>query len=285
MTVRALIANAAETLRAGGVPSPQVDAEELLAHAIGVPRQRIHLAPHPDAEQRRAFDELVARRASREPLQHLIGSAAFRRVELAVGPGVFVPRSETELLAGWAIDRLREVIATGAAEPVAVDLCTGSGAIARALVDEAPATQVHAVELSSQALEYAARNLAGTGVALHEGDIAEALPALAGRVDVVVANPPYIPVGEYESVDVEARAHDPALALWSGEDGLATIRVVERVAHRLLRPGGVVGCEHADAQGESAPAVFIASGRWRDVRDHRDLLERPRFVTAVRPRD
>lgn len=282
MTVRTLIATAAETLRASGVPSPQVDAEELLAHVIGVPRPRVHLAPQPDAGQRRAFEELVSRRASREPLQQLLGSAAFRRVELAVGPGVFVPRPETELLAGWAIDRLREVITAGGAEPVAVDLCTGSGAIARALVDEVPLTRVHAVELSTSALEYAERNLAGTGVALHEGDIADALPGLNGRVDVVVANPPYIPVGEYESVDIEARTHDPALALWSGEDGLATIRVVERVAHRLLRPGGVVGCEHADAQGESAPAVFIASDRWRDVRDHRDLLDRPRFVTAVR---
>lgn len=285
MTVHALIAAAAGRLRAGGVPSPQADAEELLAHVIGVPRLRIRLAPEPDAKQREAFDDLVTRRRSREPLQHLLGSAAFRRVELAVGPGVFVPRPETELLAGWAVDMLRAAIAAGRREPVAVDLCTGSGAIARAVADEVPNTQVHAVELSPDALEYAARNLSGTGVALHDGDMAKALPQLNGHVDVVVANPPYIPVGEYESVDVEARTHDPALALWSGGDGLAAIRVVEQVAHRLLRPDGAMGCEHADAQGESAPAVFAATGRWRDVRDHQDLLGRPRFVTAVRRGD
>ncbi len=285
MTVHALLAAAAARLRTSGIPSPQVDAEALLAHVVGVPRPRLRLAHEPDAAQRKAFFDLVARRAAREPLQHLLGSAAFRHVELAVGPGVFVPRPESELLAGWAIDRLRAVIAAGGAEPIAVDLCTGSGAIACALVYEVPGVQVHAVELSPEALEYAQRNLAGTGVALHAGDIANALHELDGRVDVVVANPPYIPLGEYESVDVEARTHDPALALWSGDDGLATIRVVERVAHRLLRPDGVVGCEHADAQAESAPAVFLAPGRWRDVRDHRDLLERPRFLTAARSPD
>lgn len=285
MTVRALLAAAVERLRASGVPSPQVDAEALLAHVVGVPRTQLRLAPAPDSAQRKAFDKLVERRAGREPLQHLLGTAAFRHVDLAVGPGVFVPRPETELLAGWAVDRLGAAIAAGRTDPVAVDLCTGSGAIARALVDEVPAAQVHAVELSPEALRYAQRNLAGTGVALHAGDIAEALHELDGGVDVVVANPPYIPLHEYESVDVEVRTHDPALALWSGDDGLATIRVVEQVAHRLLRPGGAVGCEHADAQGESAPAVFLAPGRWRDVRDHRDLLDRPRFVTAVRPPD
>jgi release factor glutamine methyltransferase len=119
-------------------------------------------------------------------------------------------------------------------------------------------------------------------VNLHEGDIADALPQLDGRVDVVVANPPYIPVAEYESVDVEARTHDPAIALWAGSDGLEMIRVVEGVAHRLLRRGGGVGCEHADAQAETAPAVLAASGHWREVRDHTDLLGRPRYVTAVK---
>ncbi len=282
MTVGALLADAIQRLRASGVPSPRVDAEELLAHVVGVPRLRLRQASEPNARQRKAFDDLIARRSTREPLQHLMGSAAFRQVELVVGPGVFIPRPETELLAGWAIERLRAALEAGCAKPVAVDLCTGSGAVARSLIDEVPEAQVHAVELSPVAIEYAERNLTGTGIALHEGDIASALPQLDGSVDVVVANPPYIPIGEFESVDVEARTHDPALALWSGEDGLTMIRTVERAAHRLLRPGGDVGCEHADAQGGSAPAVFSAAGRWRDVRDHHDLLDRPRFVTAVR---
>ena len=163
-----------------------------------------------------------------------------------------------------------------------VDLCTGSGAIAAALAAEVPSARVYAVELSPQAYAYAAANLTGTGVDLRLGDIADALPDLDGTVDVVVANPPYIPLEAYEEVDVEARQHDPALALWSGDDGLETIRTVERVAARLLRAGGEVGCEHADAQGRSAPAVFRAAGGWSDVVDHLDLAGRPRFVTARR---
>ena len=281
MSASQLLAAAVERLGRGGVPSQDVDAEELLAHVVGVPRWQAR-AVGLSADQRAAFAELVERRAAREPLQHLLGFVAFRHVELAVGAGVFVPRPETELLAGWAIEQLLAAAATDRAAPVAVDLCTGSGAIARALADEAPEALVHAVEVSPDALVYAARNLAGTGVELQEGDIADALPELDGRVDVVVANPPYVPVGEYESIDVEARTHDPAIALWAGEDGLEMVRVVEAVAYRLLRPGGQVGCEHADAQGETAPAVFAAAGRWRDVRDHADLLGRPRYVTAVR---
>jgi len=282
VSARELLEAAARSLHAAGVPSPRVDAEELLAHVMGVPRLHLRLAPEPSADQQMTFAALVERRSGREPLQHLLGSAAFRGSVLEVGPGVFVPRPETELLAGWAVGRLQEAVVAGRVEPVAVDLCTGSGAIARALADEVPAAQVHAVELSPEALGYASRNLIGTGVDLHAGDIAAALPELDGEVDVVVANPPYIPLGEYESVDIEARAHDPALALWSGDDGLTTIRVVESVAARLLRHGGVVGCEHADSQGHGVVALFGTGRRWRDVRDHVDLLDRPRFVTATK---
>ncbi len=227
-----------------------------------------------DAE-REAYDALVARRAAREPLQHLTGTAAFRHVELAVGPGVFVPRPETELLAGWAIEHL-----AGLDRPVVVDLCTGSGAIARAIADEVPAATVHAVELDEGALAWAERNLAGTGVDLRHGDLATAFDDLVGTVDVVVCNPPYIPLEAWESVAAEARDHDPHLALFSGQDGLDAIRVLERRAAELLRPGGVVGAEHADVQGESAPGVFAATGRWSDVADHRDLAGRARYVTA-----
>jgi release factor glutamine methyltransferase len=161
-----------------------------------------------------------------------------------------------------------------------VDLCTGSGAVARAIVDEVPGARVHAVELDEPAHEWAERNLAGTGVDLRQGDMADAFDDLAGTVDVVVCNPPYIPLDAWESVAAEARDHDPHLALFSGDDGLDALRVLERRAALLLRPGGVVGAEHADQQGESAPAVFTAAGRWTDVRDHQDLAGRPRFVTA-----
>jgi len=256
------------------VPSPEYDAAELLAHVLGTTRSQLALAD-PTAEQLAAFVGLVERRASREPLQHLTGTAAFRYVELAVGPGVFTPRPETEVLAGWAIDqaRLHE-------HPVVVDLCTGSGAIALAVATEVPSATVYAVELGDEAVEWARRNLSGSGVDLRHGDMADAFRELDGTVHVVVSNPPYIPLEAYESVAPEARDHDPALALWSGQDGLDALRVVEATAARLLGPGGVVGAEHADVQGESAPAVFSGTGRWTDVRDNLDLAGRPRFVTA-----
>jgi release factor glutamine methyltransferase len=272
---RTLAEDASARLRAAGVESPEHDAQVLLAHVLGVERSQLALVddvPAPAAEE---YAVLVARRAAREPLQHLTGTAWFRNVELRVGPGVFVPRPETELLAGWAVEA-----AAALAEPVVVDLGTGSGAIAKAVADEVPAARVHAVELDDRAHSWAARNLAGTGVELRHGDLAEAFADLAGAVDVVVSNPPYIPHEAWESVTAEVRDHDPDLALYATGDGLDTIRVVEQRAALLLRPGGVVGVEHADAQGESAPAVFTATGRWEQVRDHPDLAGRARFLTA-----
>jgi release factor glutamine methyltransferase len=267
---------AAARLREAGVASPERDADLLLAHVLGVPLGRLPLVDDLTADVQVRYDTLLARRAAREPLQHLTGSAAFRRVELAVGPGVFVPRPETELLAGWAIDAARALDRPA----VVVDLCTGSGAIAKAVADEVPDAEVHAVELDEGALAWAERNLTGTGVDLRHGDLATAFDDLAGTVDVVVCNPPYIPLEAWESVATEARDHDPHLALFSGQDGLDAIRVLERRAAVLLRPAGVVGAEHADVQGESAPGVFAASGRWLDVADHRDLAGRPRYLTA-----
>ena len=274
---RVLLLDAAATLSAAGVESPENDAELLFAHALGISRGALAAAPPVSPEAAARFAEHVARRAAREPLQHITGSAGFRYVDIQVGPGVFTPRPETELLAGWAVERS---LAAGERSPVVVDLCTGSGAIARSVAHEVPGARVYAVELDPAAMVWAERNLAGTGVELRQGDMAEAFADLDGTVDVVVCNPPYIPLTEYEGVDEETRTHDPALALFSGEDGLEAMRVLERVAARLLRPGGVVGAEHADLQGESAPAVFTASGRWADVRDHRDLAGRPRYLTA-----
>jgi release factor glutamine methyltransferase len=273
---QALRHEAARRLADAGVPSPEHDAAALLAHVTGIPVGGLHSLEALTPSQLEAYDALVARRCGREPLQHLTGSTGFRYVEVRVGPGVFVPRPETELLAGWAVDQARLV--TG--EACVVDLGTGSGAIAKAVADEVPTARVHAVELEERAHAWAMRNLAGTGVDLRLGDMAEALPELAGTVDVVVCNPPYIPLEAWESVAPEARDHDPDLALFSGPDGLEALRVVERRAAFLLRHGGVVGAEHADVQGESAPAVFRDTGRWTDVVDHHDLAGRPRFVTA-----
>ncbi len=271
------VRDVARQLADAGVASPEHDAAELLAHVLGTTRAALPLAGAPTREQLREYDALVARRAAREPLQHLTGTAAFRYLELAVGPGVFVPRPETELLAGWGVEQAQAVAGRA---PVVVDLCTGAGAVALAVATEVPSAEVHAVELDEGAGEWAARNLEGSGVDLRHGDMADAFCDLDGTVDVVLCNPPYIPLEAYESVEAEAREHDPFLALFSGDDGLDALRVVERVAARLLRPGGVAGAEHADVQGESAPALFAASGRWTDIRDHRDLAGRSRFVTA-----
>ena len=265
----------ARRLDEAGVASPEADVQLLLAHVLDVSLGRVALVEALSDDQADRMDARVARRASREPLQHLTGDASFRYVDLEVGPGVFVPRPETELLAGWAIEQ-----ATALETPVVVDLCTGSGAIAKAVAHEVPHARVHAVELSEDAYPWAERNLRGTGVDLRQGDMATAFEDLLGTVDVVVCNPPYIPLEAWESVAAEARDHDPHLALFSGDDGLDAMRVLERRAAALLRPGGVVGAEHADVQGESAPGVFVAAGRWADVRDHEDLAGRARFLTA-----
>lgn len=272
---RDLLRDAAARLAAGGVPSPEHDAAELLAHLLGTDRGRLVLVEEVPADVVARHDALVARRAVREPLQHLTGVAHFRHATLYVGPGVFVPRPETELLAGWAVEQAGVLAA-----PVVVDLCTGSGAIAAAVADEVPQARVHAVELDPAAVPWAARNLRGRGVDLVEGDFATAFDDLLGSVDVVVCNPPYIPLDAWESVAPEARDHDPHLALFSGPDGLDAIRVLEQRAAALLRPGGVLGFEHADAQGDAGPAVLAATGRWSRVRDHHDLAGRARFTTA-----
>jgi release factor glutamine methyltransferase len=280
LEVRALVRDAAARLAEAGVASPEYDASELLAHVLGTTRSRLVLVDRIEPAQGSEFADLVARRASREPLQHLTGSAAFRHVELQVGPGVFVPRPETELLAGWAIERAIERARESGDAPVVVDLCTGSGAIALSIANEVPVADVHAIELDPAAHAWAERNLRGTAVDLRLGDMGDAFPELDGTVDVVVCNPPYIPLEAFESVAPEARDHDPALALWSGQDGLDAIRVLEACAAQLLAPGGWVGAEHADVQGESAVSVFSDTGRWTEVRDHPDLAGRSRYVSA-----
>ncbi|WP_262852382.1 peptide chain release factor N(5)-glutamine methyltransferase [Mumia quercus] len=279
---RAALADATRRLAEAGVASPRNDAELLLAHVLGTGRAGLLLVDRLDPQQAGAYEALVIRRSGREPLQHLTATAAFRYRELAVGPGVFVPRPETESLVEWGLTVLD---ALDVAHPVVVDLGTGSGAIAGAVASERPHARVHAVELSDEAYAYAERNLAGLDVDLRHGDLADAFGDLDGQVDLVLSNPPYIPLTAWESVAVEARDHDPALALWSGEDGLDAMRDVAATAARLLRGGGAVGAEHADVQGESAPAVFVAHGGFVDVRDRTDLAGRPRFVTARRVRD
>ncbi|AJZ82763.1 MULTISPECIES: peptide chain release factor N(5)-glutamine methyltransferase [Streptomyces] len=269
------VAQATQRLADAGVPSPRFDAEELAAFVHSVKRGELHGVPDADFDAR--YWEAVARREAREPLQHITGRAFFRYLELQVGPGVFVPRPETESVVGWAIDAVR---AMDVVEPLIVDLCAGSGAIALALAQEVPRSRVHAVELDEGALRWARKNVEGSRVVLHHADALTALPELDGQVDLVISNPPYIPLTEWEYVAPEARDHDPQLALFSGEDGLDVIRGLERTAHRLLRPGGVVVIEHADTQGGQVPWIFTEERGWADAADHPDLNNRPRFATA-----
>jgi release factor glutamine methyltransferase len=226
--------------------------------------------------------EAVARRAAREPLQHVVGSAPFRYLELEVGPGVLIPRPETELLVDAALSWLSVQPLGGANPPVIVDLGTGSGALALALAQEVAHSKVWAVEVEPEALAFAARNVAATGlgVELVAADMADALPELDGRVDLVVSNPPYLPLDLWPALEPEVRDHDPKAALFAGENGLAAVRVVERAARRLLHAGGLAVVEHGSDQGMSAPACF-GSG-WTDVTDHLDLSGRSRYLTAVR---
>ncbi|GAA0964854.1 peptide chain release factor N(5)-glutamine methyltransferase [Actinocorallia libanotica] len=274
------IARATARLAEAGVASPRADAEELAAAVHGVSRGALHTLPDSAFDAR--YWEGIARREAGEPLQHITGRAFFRYLELSVGPGVFVPRPETEVVAGWAIDTLREM---DVADPVVVDLGTGSAAIALSIAQEVPQARVHAVELDADAHRWAARNIEKLDerdqVTLHHTDFADALHELDGMVDLVVSNPPYIPMSEWEYVPRDVRDHDPAAALWGGgDDGLDAVRVVERTARRLLRPGGFVAVEHSDLQGAPVYWIFTEENGWRDQRNRRDLTDRDRFVTA-----
>ena len=279
--LRVAIDEAHHMLAAAGVPSPRHDAEALAAFVIGCPHGRLLMAGDFSAGQHVVFTELIARRANRIPLQHLTGSAPFRFLEVAVGPGVFVPRPETEVVAGWCIDNLRATLDDVQA-PLVVDLCTGSGAIALSIAHEVKGAIVHAVERERPAFEWASRNATATGVTVHHDDAAHALAELDGSVDLVVANPPYLPDGQRDLVEPEVRDHDPEPALWGGPDGLDGPRMIEAAARRLLRPGGMVAVEHADHHGPSVAEIFGASKEWEQVVVRQDLAGRDRFVTARR---
>lgn len=276
--VRGRVAAAAHRLAAAGVPSPRTDAELLAAHVLGLGRGRLALAGAMSPAQQVRYERLVAARARRVPLQHLTGTTAFGHLDLAVGPGVFVPRPETELLAQWA---------TGTGGRLAVDLCSGSGALALAIAHGLPEAKVYAVESAPPALRWLRRNAAAraaagdTPVRVVAGDATDpaVLAQLDGTVDLVVCNPPYVPSGV--AVPPEVR-RDPAEAVFAGADGLAVITPAIARAGSLLRPGGAFGIEHDDSHGEAVPRLLRRDGRFTRIADHRDLAGRPRFATAVR---
>lgn len=274
--VRALLSSATARLTAVGIPTPRVDAELLLAAVLDVPRSRLLTCsdiPSPAAD---VFDGYVARRATREPLQHITGTVPFRHLVLAVGPGVFVPRPETELLVDAVLPHLRALDG-----PLAIDLCSGSGALALAIADEVPGARVVAVERSSPALRWLRRNAAGTDVRVVDGDVRDhdLLRPHHGEADAVVANPPYVPLAA--DVDPEVRA-DPGEAVFAGADGLDLIPPVVSCAALLLKSGGLFALEHDDSHATAVPDLLGADGRWIDVTERRDLTGRPRYVVATR---
>ncbi|SQI29664.1 HemK family methyltransferase [Rhodococcus coprophilus] len=272
-------------LEEAGVASPRVDAELLAAHLLGVERGRLGLVPLVDTAMIDAYRAMVDQRAKRIPLQYILGTSPMGEIDLAVGPGVFVPRPETELLLGWALAFLER---HGRRNPVVLDLCTGSGALALAIAHARPDAVVHAVELEPRALAWARQNAetrandGDTPIILHQGDVTDRtlLAALEGAVDMVVSNPPYIPEGT--PLEPEVADHDPHSALFGGPDGLSVIKPMVSNIARWLRIGGAAAVEHDDTNGALVAELFAQRRVFGDVVEHYDLAGKPRFVVAHR---
>lgn len=273
--MREQLLDATSILADAGVPTPDVDARLLAAHVLGMSPMAVTFAEVDETFAER-FAGVVKRRAQREPLQHITGTAPFGPLDLAVGPGVFIPRPETEVLADWAVRTL-----AGTPAPTVVDMGTGSGALAIYVASHIPEARVYAVELSATAREYAARNAASHGVRITLFDASMTDPQLLrdldGAVDLVVANPPYVP----DTPDLEPEVYrDPPEAVFSGADGMDAIRGLVPVAQRLLRPGGWLGVEHDDVTSTSTCSVIEACGGFGPPTVLRDLAGRNRFVCA-----
>ena len=304
-TIRDILVDAQHRLSNAGIDSAATESAELLAHVLAVPRNRLFMQDTLDEDDRISFERLMAKRLNRIPLQHIMGTAAFRRIELEVGPGVFIPRPESELVAEAAIRFLNELT-----NPIAVDLCTGSGAIAISLAIEVPGTRVVGIELSPDAFPWLEQNIRKfdpvVPVEVHQIDAtdysAEVFVGLTGQCDVVTCNPPYIPVDMIPR-DPEVRIHEPAMALYGGADGLEVIRGIAKTAALLLKPGGLLVVEHADVQGPDAGEMSVVSVLrgaqldeelatyipgvpgdllFAEVSDRQDFNQRPRFTVATR---
>lgn len=283
-SIRVIRNESLKRLSQAGIQNAEVDFELLLGHVLGISRGEVQSKVALDADLPTAvadeLDRLVARRFEREPLQHITGRAAFRNLELLVGPGAFVPRPETELTAQIAIDALN---AFELPEPIALDLGTGTGAIALAIATEVSRARVFAIEKSAEAFAWAQKNVEHLGVSTLEilhGEIEGSFSQLDGKASVVVSNPPYIPVDAVPR-DPEVQKFDPPLALYGGEDGLDVIRTVSSTAQRLLHPGGLVVIEHGELQGAAVRELFANDG-WHAISTQKDLLGRDRVSTAVR---
>ncbi|HXO55857.1 MAG TPA: peptide chain release factor N(5)-glutamine methyltransferase [Mycobacterium sp.] len=272
--LRSAIDSATTLLADAGIDSARYDAEELAAHVAGTERGRLSLLGPPDDLFFDHYNAAVAARSRRVPLQHLTGTAAFGPLTLSVGPGVFVPRPETEAILEWAVAQTLPV------KPVVVDVCTGSGALALALARHWPDARVIGLDDSDAALDYARRNAVGTRVEFVRADVTDSvlLSELDGQVDLVVSNPPYVPDGA--ELEPEVVEHDPPHAVFGGPDGMAVIPAVGRLAGRLLRPGGLFAVEHDDTTSSITAEMISSTERFDDIVARTDLTGRPRFVTA-----
>jgi release factor glutamine methyltransferase len=272
--LRSAIDSATTLLADAGIDSARYDAEELAAHVAGTERGRLSLLGPPDDTFFDHYNAAVAARSRRVPLQHLTGTAAFGPLTLSVGPGVFIPRPETEAMLEWAVAQ------TLPAEPVVVDVCTGSGALALALARHWPGARVIGLDDSNAALDYARRNAAGTTVEFVRADVTHSgvLTELEGRVDLVVSNPLYVP--DAAELEPEVTEHDPPHAVFGGPDGMAVIPAVAQLAGRLLRPGGLFAVEHDDTTSSMTAETIRSTELFDDVVARTDLTGRPRFVTA-----
>ncbi|HEY2197883.1 MAG TPA: peptide chain release factor N(5)-glutamine methyltransferase [Mycobacterium sp.] len=272
--LRSAIDSATTLLADAGIDSARYDAEELAAHFAGTERGRLSLLGPPDDVFFDHYNAAVAARSRRVPLQHLTGTAAFGPLMLSVGPGVFIPRPETEAMLEWAVAQ------TLPAKPVVVDVCTGSGALALALARHWPDARVIGLDDSDAALDYARRNAAGTTVQFVCADVTDSglLTELHGLVDLVVSNPPYVP--DDAELEPEVTEHDPPHAVFGGPDGMAVIPAVARLAGRLLRPGGLFAVEHDDTTSSVTAETISSTEYFDDIVGRNDLTGRPRFVTA-----
>lgn len=275
--LRQVIDGAVAVLTAAGIDSPRTDAEFLAAHVAGTDRGRLSLIDVTRGDFIHRFDAAIGRRSRRTPLQHIIGTAAFGPLNLRVGPGVFIPRPETEAILEWA-QRQRPP------RSVVADLCTGSGALAIALSRQWPDARVIGVDDDPVALRYARENAecANTATEFVLGDVTDPalLPDLTGSVSLVVANPPYIPSAA--TLQPEVAAHDPHHALFGGVDGMEVIGPIVALAARWLEPGGLIAVEHDDTTSLQTAELFCATGHFGEVTARNDLTGRPRFVTARR---
>lgn len=283
--IKSLLRSAKEKLAAADIS--ENDAEHLFAYVLGITRMDLHNSVKLDATLKSlgdfgviedTFAKLISRRASHEPLQYLTGTAYFRQLEIEVGPGVLVPRPESELLVEAVLTHIANLEEKVVGEISVIDLGAGSGALALAIATEAPRSRVIAVEKSPEAIQWLKKNVAkiSENVRVVEGDVADVLPGV--KCDIVIANPPYIPNSQTLPRDVAE--HEPHIALFGGETGMEIPQRFINAAARLLKSGGVLAIEHTEQQGAAIDAVL--SKDFVEIKLHQDLNSRPRWTSAVR---